>query len=293
MNGIKKVSLYSAEKKKNTCLAFKKSNFKNEEELKQYVDKLKADNREKNRLYSENRIRTGIETKISEPIEHIISDNPYNIHFDDDILLDLNRKCGSSIWILGRSKGGKSTCAMRIYENHYKENKDYICTLFSGNPHIDVYKKNKKDNSLLVTEGFTHEGESYCLLQKHINTRTKNKYFFLNIFDDIIDKKRSEVVAQMYLCWRNANISIISCSQYSKNLQKANRCNANYTIVFGATMEDEKNYIDTILKNFFINEFKIQKYQDMLSLFRYVTANYGFFVIDNLKNKISFCRLKI
>lgn len=131
-------------------------------------------------------------------------------------------------------------------------------------------------------------------MQKYINTKTKNKYKFCNLFDDIIDGaggKHGRIINQMILSYRNSNISLVMCLQYLFLLNKGNRSNVNNTIVGGANSAmDMQNLIENILKPYFV-QLGYKSYPEQAMLFQECTKNYGFFYIDNLKNTISAFRL--
>ena len=277
MNGkYKTITIYDAEKGKNIGKTFKISNFENEDKLLEHIEKIKKEQREKNKIFKENKINN---TKTKIQSSNILD----NI---DNFILDKNT--GTSTVILGSSKRGKSTIMMYIYRKFYQNNKNFISTLFSGNYHIDAYKNSK---NLLIGDGFNEDSENYIKMQKYINSKTKNKYDFLNLFDDILDLKYKSIINRLILTYRNSNISSIMCLQYTYLLSKMNRANVNNIIIFGANTEEAKrDLIELYLKQHLINLGYIN-YIDRLNFFDYVTNDYGFFYINNLKQSFSIHRI--
>lgn len=294
----KKISLYSAETKKAKCVMIKKSNFNSPEELEAYCDKLKAEQKAKNAAFKNAKVREKIENALSgdiktaelPPVEMV-----QKFESSSDIDLNIARNTGTTIVLYGSSKRGKSTLMMYLYNKYYSpkgpsgdEGKKYICSLFSGNPQIGVYGR---DKNLLVSYGFNTQSEKYIQLEQYVNVKTSNRYRFLNMFDDIIEQKYSRVLNRSILTYRNSNISTIICLQYVYLLSKQNRANVNHSIVFGSnTAEDEKSIIDTLLRPYF-STMGLSDYRSQVGFYRAVTANHGFIYLDNLKNKMTFHRL--
>ena len=297
----KRFTMYNAETGKQFCTSLKRSNFKSEAELEEHVAALRKANRERNAAIKKSRDREKLENKMRElagekpPAEitpAIATMLPPQLIPvpGGNIDMRLDPGCGNTTLILGSSKRGKSTLMMHLYDKYYSSavDKKSINTLYSGNPQLKIYKNDRK---LIIADGFTAEHAKYIQMQKYINTKTKNKYRFCNLFDDIIDQKHSRVINQMVLSYRNSNISLMICLQYMFAFSKANRANINNTFVFGANnAEDEENLIKHVLKPYFV-QLGYSRYPEQVMLFRECTKNYGFFYIDNLKNRISAHRL--
>lgn len=308
----KRFTMYNAETGKQFCTSLKRANFKSDEELNAHIAALRRVNRERNAAVKKLRERTNLENKMRElageqPITPGLGTQPQVVAPIDSpnriptmlpeqlianpvVNLRLDENSGNTTLILGSSKRGKSTLMMHLYDRYYSSavDKKSINTLYSGNPQLKIYRN---DRNLIVADGFTAEHAKYIQMQKYINTKTKNKYKFCNLFDDIIDQKHSRIINQMVLSYRNSNISLMICLQYMFAFSKANRANVNNTFVFGANnAEDEENLIKHVLKPYFV-QLGYKEYNTQVMLFRECTKNYGFFYIDNLKNKISAHRL--
>lgn len=299
----KKISLYNPETRKSRTVCVKVSDFDSPEELEAYCKRLRDQNRLKNAEYRRAKAREGIVNVIAR-IESEAADgvdnaetHPHEMPIGDitipkakkTVSIDLDRKTGSTIVIYGSSKRGKSTLMMHLYERYFKS-KDRINTLFSGNPHLKVYKGDPK---LLVGYGFGPDHAKYIQMQHYINVKTSNEYKFTNMFDDIVDQKYSAIVNKMVLTYRNANISMIMALQYVYLLSKQNRANINHTFVFGMnSTEDIKGVIDVVLRPYFV-EMGLLTLDQMVRFFKLVTSDHGFMYINNIKATISFHRLEV
>jgi len=290
----KKVSVWLADQKKQKTYNIKRADFPNEDVLNEYIEKLKAKHRADNKSYRDQKQKekynltnataeTTQETQPSPKIED-------KINISNKIKLDLNHKTGNTICIFGSSKKGKSTLMMYLYKKIFAPHKKYISTLFSPNIHIGVYRANKK---LLTCNTFNQQAEKYIHLQKYINEKTNNHYKFLNMFDDIIDAKHKMLMNEMVMTYRNSNISTMMCLQYGYLLSKMNRANINYTIVFGSNSHESiLDLINTFLKQHFIR-IGVVDFNDQVKLYKQVTKDHGFILIDNLNDKMTFHRLKL
>ena len=294
----KKVSMYDAERGKNVCKTLTRSHFRDEDEMNAYIKVIRDEMKAKNKEFRARERRAGIEAKINAappPPPAVLGTEitlPPALRSTSDVSLRLDKSCGNTTVLYGSSKRGKSTLMMYLMRKYYAYSvaPDSINTLFSGNPHLKIYREDPK---LLITEGFNSSGEKYIKMQKFINTRTKNRYKFANFFDDILTSKHNSVINSMVLSYRNSNISLVMCLQYLFLLSKQNRANINNSFVFGCnSAEDQKSMIEHVLAPYFI-KLGFKDYADQVVLFEAVTKNYGFFYIDNLKNTISAHRLEL
>jgi len=274
------VGLYDAETKSRISKNVTRQNFKNDRELKSHIESMKITQRRKNAEYKKKiNIEKLNNSIIEKPFGEVLT-NINNFILDEDT--------GNSTVIFGASKRGKSTLMMRLYNKYYGIDNKYISTLFTGNKQIDMYKKS---NKLLISEGFNKKSEKYIMMEKYINSNTKNKYKFVNLFDDVIDLKYKKLINNLVLTYRNANISSIICLQYPFLFSKMNRGNVNNIIMFASNNDAEiKDMIDIFLKGRFINA-GILSLRDQLNYYKEVTANYGFFYLNNIHNSLTIHRI--
>lgn len=303
----RQVALYDPETRRKKTVLVKKSDFDTPEACEEYCKKIMLENKIKNaELRRQKRV-----ARFKDDIERIdkltalaASRESKLVELDashgskitqlvipaasSSISLSLSHSTGSTLVIYGSSKRGKSTLMMHLYKKYFRS-KENINTLFSGNPHLKVYKK---DSRLLVGYGFGEEHAKYIMMQQYINVKTGNEYRFINLFDDIIDQKYAPVMNKMMLTYRNANISLVIALQYVLLLSKQNRANVNHSFVFGMnSVEDIESVIERVLRPYFL-EMNI-KPEYMIEFFKAVTADHGFIYLDNVNNKISFHRLNL
>lgn len=278
MSKYVKVALYDAEKKKTIGKTVTRDKFKSDREMKKHIDKIKEEQKEKNKVVKE----TGIVEK-EVKIKQVAEGTRNNIN---NFILDKNT--GNTTLIVGSSKRGKTTVLMEIYKKLYAPDKDFLCTLFSGNCHIGLYKGNK---DLLIADGFNNQSEKYIKMEKYINTKTNNHYKFLNMFDDVIDIKYKKLIDNLILSYRNSNMSTIISTQYSTLISKMNRANVNNIILFGTnSAASKKDLIELYLKPFLIN-LGFVSYKDQINYFDQITNDHGFFYINTVNNVMTTHRI--
>lgn len=289
---LKRFSVYSAERKKGISHVLHVDDFKDEEHMNKYIKAMKDKQKEANMQYKikmkEDKFNDILEDK--KELKEELNVNPYlKLEYSKLNNFKLDQNTGNSTVIFGSSKTGKSTLMMYLYEKFYQSDKDFICTLFSINSQLKIYDIDKK---LLRCNTFNDRSEKFIKLEKLINTKTKNHYKFLNMFDDIINMKYGSLLNEMILTYRNSNLSTIICLQYPFLLNKGNRANVNNVFIFGSnTNESIVDLINTFLKPYF-NRMGIIGIDNQTEFFKRITFNHGFFYIHNASDTISIHRLK-
>lgn len=279
------MTVFDAEKnyktgKPNTSKAFL---YSTEEDKLEKIQKIKDEQKRKNREFKK---------KLSESKEDIIKVTSEikkpKIYFRDDIRLKLDKGTGNTTVIIGSSKSGKSTLMMYLFEKYYNKNK-IISTLFSPSLHIKIFKK----KGLIKSPKFGKEGDEYIQTQRYINQKTKNKYEFLDMFDDIIDLRFNKIIADLILTYRNSKVSTIINTQYAYLLAKSLRSNVNNVIFMHLnTDEDIQKTIDAFLKSQF-NKLGYYKMADMIQFYRDITSNHGFMYFHPATQHFSFHRISL
>ncbi len=286
--------LYDAETKRNHSKTLKLNDFASEEELLIKKKELQEEQKEKNRLFRQSKRQIALEQplvyeernikELIEPIKNIFN----GINIQNTLNIKLDPETGNSMVILGSGKRGKSTLMMKIYKQYYQTDKNYISTLFAINSQIPLYKGNKE---LIISNCFNDQSVKYIKLQKFINNKTKNRYTFLNMFDDVINVRHSKIVNELILSYRNSNISSIISLQYGFLLSKMMRANVNNIIIFGSNSNESiTDLIDLFLKPYF-TKLGFKDYDSQLSLFKYITQDHGFILINPISDSVSFHRL--
>ena len=329
MKSRKNICVYSAPLKKNVAYYIRRDRFESDAQMEDYIKKIRERHKKENREYKEQmlkkkyrfdkpKIKKGMKKpkkgedpllpkREDEPIqpkdirllfrdgrgstkkEEIEKSRLDGIQFKDSIELLLDQNTGNTTVLFGSSKKGKSTLMMGLYKKLYKRNKKFISSLFATNAHIKVYES---DEDLLKCNVFNKQSEKYIKLQKYINSKTNNKYNFLNMFDDVINTKHKGLINDLIMTYRNSNISTMMCLQYGYLLSKMNRANVNNVIIFGSNSNESiEDLINTFLKPYMIRMGYIYL-PEQIALFKHITKNHGFFYINNAKDHISFHRIK-
>ena len=202
--------------------------------------------------------------------------------------LQLDEGTGNTVFIVGSSKQGKSTLLMHIYDKYYAREKDLISILWTANPHIPLYKHHDK---LIVSGVWNKEAEEIIQEEKKIQTKTKNKYQFLNMFDDVINVRNNVLMDNLVMTYRNAKMSSIISLQYSNLMSKCCRANVNGICAFGFNTDEA---ILVIIKTFlsgFLRKLGVRDETDQINFYREATKDHSFIYIQPSAGIISFHRI--
>lgn len=219
-----------------------------------------------------------METEASPHLDQIISSIKYS-----PFRLEIDETTGTSITIFGSSKSYKTTLLKRIIDKYYS--KDCMPLLCAQNIHAPIY--DDLNNNVIT---INHYSPNLVKSMAKINKKTKNKYRFLVILDDIIDSKNDKQLEQLYLTLRNAQISVICNLQNIQLLKATSRGNSNI-VVFRRFNQDkaiEKYCMQEYLANF--PPFKDLKMADKILLYRKITNKHDYFVLDIINNTLILCK---
>lgn len=213
-------------------------------------------------------------------VQHVPARTPFHLQLDEGT--------GNTVFIVGSSKQGKSTLLMHIYDKYYAREKDLISILWTANPHIPLYKHHDK---LIVSGVWNKEAEEIIQEEKKIQTKTKNKYQFLNMFDDVINVRNNVLMDNLVMTYRNAKMSSIISLQYSNLMSKCCRANVNGICAFGFNTDEA---ILVIIKTFlsgFLRKLGVRDETDQINFYREATKDHSFIYIQPSAGIISFHRI--
>lgn len=202
---------------------------------------------------------------------------------EKDIDLHLTPKTGNTTCLIGRSKAGKTTAMMYIFDKYYN-GKDFVTILATRNPQLA-----KKSKKLIVTDEF--EPDIYEL-QRKINVKAKNKFSFCNMFDDFINLKSEKIFDELVLTLRNSNISTIVCHQYPNNQSKQGRGNFNNILLFALTGDAIPLVVCNWLTSY-MHELGIKGIGEQTAYYENATKDHGFFHVIPETGEVRLCRLVI
>lgn len=197
--------------------------------------------------------------------------------------LELPENGGVSLALIGASRSGKTTLMKYMYKKHFTK---YITIMCSMNPQADIYKD--LSSKVIVSDKFCPE----ILSEIHkINSKMNNKFPFLFISDDYVDRKikNDQEVTRALTIYRNANLSSIWSFQ-GRTLMSANgRMNVNYVAVFKQqTPMEWMNVIKEYLQMWLPMGLNMN---EMIAFCKEATESHQFFFIDNIKNECFLTKL--
>jgi hypothetical protein len=145
--------------------------------------------------------------------------------------------------------------------------------------HGDIYKPFQKNG--IICEGFKSELIDDAM---KINRETKNHYNFCIVLDDLaMDGKINNTMTKLLTVGRNFGCSAIISGQKLQMLSATGRSNINYVCCF---KQNTENAIEDTIKCYLRSYFpKGMKINDMISLYKELTEDHHFFLVDTLNDK--------
>lgn len=199
--------------------------------------------------------------------------SPFKLEVDPD-------ETGSSMVIFGSSKSYKTTLLKRILKQYYSD--DTITLLCAPNVHAKIYKDLPKE--IIKSDEYLPD---IVKSMYYINKKTDNKYPFVVVLDDVIDKKNDGDLEKMFLTLRNAKISVVVLLQNIQLLKSTSRGNAN--IVIFRKFNQSNVVEDYVMKHYLANfyPFRDLKMADKVALYMKITNSHDFFVLDVINNTLT------
>jgi GTPase SAR1 family protein len=197
--------------------------------------------------------------------------------------IKLTPNTGSTLLIIGPSKKGKTHLVKELYNKYFTK---YISSLFTDS--YNVYE-NSFPKDVVIFKCFEPDIIS---MAKEINDGTKNHYNFLFILDDLIEIKGEKRLINMFLTYRNSNISTIVSIQDDKLVDIKVRSNANHIFIFQPNTDlAAEKIIKTYLLGFmsngvfgdFLKEFGMP---ERIFWLRNILEDHRFIHIDVLNNYV-------
>jgi len=190
---------------------------------------------------------------------------------------------GSSITIFGSSKSYKTTILKRILKKYYT--KDTMTLLCAQNVHAKIYDDLPKE--IIKTDDYY---PATVMAMYKVNKKLNNKYPFVVVLDDIVDKKSDKDLEKLYLTLRNAKISVITLLQNVQLLKATARGNSN--IVIFRKFNQAKAIEDYVMKEYLANfyPFRDLRMCDKINLYMQLTNKHNFFVLDVINNTLTLHR---
>lgn len=194
---------------------------------------------------------------------------------------------GVHFGLIGSGRSGKSTCMIELYKKIFPRNT--ISVMMSNSSQASIYKDLPK-NKVIVSPAYYPKVIKDMAM---INRETKNEYDFLVILDDVVTGiKFDKELLKLLAIYRNSNVSSIISVQAVKLLNSAGRTNFSFILLFKLNSDDQieiiiRSYLNTYLP-------KEMSMIEKMKLYKQLTANHYFLVVDNVNGGIyrTRCELK-
>ena len=193
------------------------------------------------------------------------------------------KRNGVTIALLGSSGCGKSTVIRKIFVDAIYGSKDYITSIHTNSSTSDAFAKLPKD-VIVFPVGLDHNAILYCY---HTNSKYEKKYNFVNILDDVLGIRYDTLVRDMFLIYRNTNITSVVSVQYPKLVPVAVRSSVYFTFAFDFNNEEA---IEIIVRGWMQGYLEGDNIQQKMETYREWSRGgqssdsrgHRFFLLDNL-----------
>lgn len=188
---------------------------------------------------------------------------------------------GCSIALIGSTRSGKTTALTHIVNKYFLTD---ISCIFTNSLHAPIYKEIDTDiKSPVYLPRVVKDMYKF-------NKGTKNRYKFLCIFDDVVTGvKYDKELLKLLTIYRNSNINGIICSQAPTLMNAAARTNINYVMLFKLNSDE---MIENVVKKY-LNTALPGKVVDKMRLYKELTEDHHFFIINNLTGEVSRCKINV
>ena len=192
------------------------------------------------------------------------------------IMTQTNKNTGLTIALLGSSKSGKTTMLTSMLPVLQKDN---IMSVFSNSLQSPAYADIKEMDNCLFFDYFDKDLVETTYKVNHL---TKNHYKFMNVLDDIVDQKNSELLSKCFTVFRNSNISTILSIQDPILIKKTNRGNINY--IFLKRFNNNEMVQNIVDK--FVGGYLTGRIEEKCAKYKRLTEGFNTIFIDMLNDCI-------
>jgi len=193
-----------------------------------------------------------------------------------------------SMCVIGSSFCGKSTFVFKVADMMFNTN-DILTIAMLDNPQADVY--NTLPRSYQIVDTFRAD---LVKAMHSIAKKTKNKFKFGVILDDIIDLRYSNTLRSMLLSWRNSRISSILSLQDVSLVSRSMKNSISYLCLRNNT---DMGVVETLMKNYIGYRdifFKKKTMNEKIMLFTTLMKDKeNTIVLDNIKGELRFVKYKL
>ena len=188
-----------------------------------------------------------------------------------------------SFGLVGSTRSGKSCAMLWIWEKWFKDT--HITVLTTGSSQAEIYKPLARGAA--ISPAFYSDVIKESML---LNQKTKNKYKFLHIFDDMLDGKQSKSLSKLLCIGRNNGQSTIIAGQDLTILNAVGRTNLNYMCLFRLNSQLS---VEKVVRAYLSHVIPGKNILEKCRIYTALTQDHYFFVCDFLANEVFLCKLDI
>ena len=187
-----------------------------------------------------------------------------------------------SFGLVGSTRSGKTCALLWLWNQYFRE---HCSVMYTGSSQAEIYKPLAKHTA--VSPSFYPEVVKETMT---LNMRTKNKYKFLHIFDDMLDGKNSKALAKLLCIGRNNGMSTIISAQELTILNAVGRTNLNYILLFRL---NSQMAVEKVVRNYLTHVLPGKNIEEKCKIYTSLTQDHYFFVCDFLANSVFLCKLDL
>lgn len=188
-----------------------------------------------------------------------------------------------SFGLVGSTRSGKSCAMLWIWNQWFKDS--HITIMTTGSAQADIYKPLQK--TAAVSPAFYPDLLKESMM---LNQKTKNKYKFLHIFDDMLDGKQSKSLSKLLCIGRNNGMSTIISGQDLTILNSVGRTNLNYMCLFRLNSQLS---VEKVVRAYLTHIIPGKNLDEKCKIYTALTQDHYFFCCDFLMNEVFLCKLDL
>lgn len=185
--------------------------------------------------------------------------------------------------LVGSTRSGKTVALLYIWQTWFRDT--HINVMYTGSAQADIYKPLK--SSTAVSNYFFPEIVKESML---LNSKTKNKYKFLHIFDDMLDGKQTKQLSKLLCIGRNNGMSTILSAQELSIMNAVGRTNLNYMLLFRL---NSHMAVEKVVRNYLTHIIPGKNIEEKCKIYVGLTQDHWAFVCDFLSNEVFLTKIPI
>jgi len=188
-----------------------------------------------------------------------------------------------SFGLVGSTRSGKTVALLYIWDTFFRES--HISIMATGSSQAEIYKPLQKNAA--ISPAFYPELIKESMM---INQKTKNKYKFLHIFDDMLDGKNTKSLSKLLCIGRNNGCSTIISAQELTILNAVGRTNLNYMLCFRL---NSMMAVEKIVRNYLTHILPGKNLDEKCKMYVALTQDHYCFVCDFLANEVFITKIDL